>query len=64
MTKGELFQKFGPKLLDAIMQFNISENNILRAKLGLPEKTEEQIIDTIAEKLEKISDYQWMKDRL
>ena len=68
MTRDKLYQRFGVKLIEAIVLIIKDEINILRNKAGLPERTNQQIIDAIANKLvdsegnEKISDYDWMKE--
>lgn len=62
MTKAELYQKFGPKLVDAIVQVMSDEINLLRAEQGLSQRNEAQLVDAIANKLENIPDYDWMKE--
>ena len=62
MTRTELYRKFGPLLLDAICQIIRDEINILRNKAGLPERTNEQILDAISNKLETLEEYDWMKE--
>lgn len=58
MKKEQLMRKFGVKLIDALIQY-------IAEQLG---KTEQEVVDGIADKLidtkgnEKISDYDWMKE--
>lgn len=58
--RAELYQNFGPKLIDAVVQVTADEINILRIEAGLPERTNEQIIDAISTKLDSIENYDWM----
>ena len=62
MTRNELYQRFGPKLLEAIVLIIKDEINLLRTELGLPERTNEQIRNAVSAKLESLSDYDWMKE--
>lgn len=58
MKKEILLQRFGVKLIDALIQY-------IAEQLG---KTEQEVVDGIASKLidnegnEKIPDYNWMKE--
>ena len=61
MTKEELYQRFGPKLIDALTQVILDEVNLLRVEVGLVPRTGEQVVNAIAGKLENIPDYKWMK---
>lgn len=61
MTREKLYQCFGPKLIDAITQVTLDEINILRDAVGLTPRTGQQVVDAIANKLENIPDYEWMK---
>lgn len=63
MTRDELYQKFGPKLIDAFVQTIWDEINVLRAEQGFRQRSKQQVIDVIANKLENIPDYDWMKER-
>lgn len=62
MTREQLYHRFGPKLIDALTQVVLDEINLLRAEVGLPERTGQQVINVIANKLENIPDYDWMHD--
>ena len=59
-TREELYRKFGPILIDAIVQITKDEINILRVKAGLPERTNQQLITAIDNKLKTIPLYPWM----
>ena len=60
MTKNQLYHRFGPKLIDAIVQVTLDEINILRSHAGLSLRTDAQVVDAIGDKLENIPDYNWM----
>lgn len=59
MTKEELYHSFGPKLIDALTQIISDELNLIRVELSLAPRTEQQILDIIADKLGSIPDYVW-----
>jgi len=59
-TRAELYRKFGPLILEAIVMIIKDEINILRQKAGLPERTNQQLIDAIENKLDGLEQYDWM----
>ena len=59
-TREELHKRFGPLLLEAAELVNKDEINILRQHLGLPERTGQQALDAIENKLNQLSEYEWM----
>jgi len=61
-TRAELYRKFGPLLLDAVVQIIIDEINTLRVNAGLSERTNAQAVDAIAAKLDTMSQYDWMNE--
>lgn len=60
MTREELYRKFGPLLIEAIVLIIKDEINILRTELGLPERTNEQIRIAVSDKLFSLPKYDWM----
>ena len=62
MTREELYQKFGPKLIDAKTRAEIKLFNQILSHLGLPEISGQQVIDAISNELEQIPDYEWMNE--
>ncbi|MEI6809857.1 MAG: hypothetical protein WCN95_14155, partial [bacterium] len=59
-TKREgLYQQFGPRLIEAVVLTMKDEINVLRTKAGLPERTDEQVLDAICAKLGTVQDYDW-----
>jgi len=61
MTRDELYERFGPLLIEAIVLIIKDEINLLRQQHDLSERTNQQIIDTISNKLSILSEYDWMK---
>lgn len=53
-------QKFGPKLIEAIVLLILDEINILRAEHSLPERTTTQLLTQLSDQVDEISDYDWM----
>lgn len=62
LTREELYRMFGPLLLEAIVLIIKDEVNILRTELNLPERTNQQIINAIDNKLSSLSKYDWMNE--
>lgn len=62
ISREELYRHFGPKLIDALTRILKNEINILRQQAGLPERTDQQILDAIDQQLEQIPDYPWMTE--
>jgi len=60
MNRDELYEKFGPLLIEAITLIIKDEINILRIQHGLSERSNEQIITAISNKLTELSRYDWL----
>jgi len=60
MTREEIYIKFGPLLVEAIVLVIKDEINILRTQAGLSERTNEQIINAVSEKINTLEKYEWM----
>jgi hypothetical protein len=58
-----LYDQFGPKMFEAMLQVILDENNILRVALGLPERTMAQASDKLESKLDNIPDYDFLKEQ-
>ena len=63
MTREELYRRFGPMLIEAIVLIIRDEINILRSQHGLPERTNQQIMDAISNRLSNLDEYDWMKEQ-
>ena len=62
MTREELYEHFGPKLIEAVVLVVKDEINLLRTQHGLSDRTNEQIIGAIGNKLNGIANYDWMEE--
>jgi len=62
ITREELYKSFGPVLLEAIVLIIKEDINLLRVEHGLPERTNEQIMNAIKLKLDALSVYDWMNE--
>ena len=60
ITREELYRGFGPMLIEAFALIVKDEINILRANHGLPDRTNQQIMDALKNKLDTLSTYNWM----
>lgn len=60
ITRDELYQKFGPILIEAIVLVIKDEINILRTQAGFEPRTNEQIKNAVDQKLQGLSKYNWM----
>lgn len=61
-TRHELYQKFGPMLIEALVLIIKDEINILRQEIGLSERTDQQILNAIDNKLETLPEFDWMNE--
>ena len=61
-TREELYQKFGPVLLEAVCLIIKDEINLLRTEHGLAERTNLQIMTAIDNKLQTLELYPWMTE--
>lgn len=63
-SRQELYQKFGPLLVEAVVLVIKDEINILRTTAGLAPRTGQQIINAISEKLDGTPVYDWMEEQI
>lgn len=63
MNREQLYKRFGPKLLEAIVITMLEETNRLRERLDMPPVTRADVMQTIANKLANLDDYDWMNKR-
>jgi len=59
-TRDELYQKFGPKMVEALALVIMDEINVLREQHSLPARTAGQIVDAIDTKLQNVTNFSWM----
>lgn len=58
--RDDLFRRFGPKLLEAIVRMTVDECNRLRSKLSMPLITKEKFFAEINNHLSEVEPYDWM----
>jgi len=64
-TREDLYRKFGPQLIEALVLIIKDEINILRGEAGLPERTNQQIMDAIDNRLTNdVPIYNWMNNKI
>jgi len=59
--RDEVFDLWGPKLLEAFLHLILSEVNELRTKAGLAPRTKTQVYNQIMNDAIHLPDYDWMK---
>ncbi len=64
LTRQEIYRRFGPKILEAVVMVIKDEINILRAAHGLPERTNQQLINAIESKDDSLPLYDWMNQSI
>lgn len=58
--RNEIYQKFGPILLEGVCLVILDQINVLRQEQGMPEITEQDIIDNLNNHLSELQPYDWM----
>jgi len=59
-TRDDTFRKFGPILLEAMVLVLLEHINFLRQNQGVPEITEQDLIDSLNNHLSELEPYDWM----
>ena len=59
-TRDELFDLFGPKLIEALFMVLLVEINNLRPGQGQPTITMQDLIDQASNHITQLPDYDWM----
>jgi len=59
--RDELFRKFGPILLEAVILVILEEANRIRNKLGMPNLTKQDVLDELNNHLSELEPYDWME---
>ena len=62
VTREELYRKFGSVLIEALVLILKDEINLLRVEHGLSERTGQQIMTAIDNKLNSLPLYSWMNE--
>ena len=58
--RDNLFQQFGPILLEAFMIMVLDETNRLRKKLNMTQLTQLDVLNEISNHLSELQPYSWM----
>ncbi|GAI50523.1 unnamed protein product [marine sediment metagenome] len=61
-TRDDTFQKFGPILLEASILVQVELYNKLAKNQGMPEVTEQDLIDSLNNHLSELEPYTWMQE--
>lgn len=59
--RSEVFQMFGPKLLEGFLELIFDQFNLLRTHSGYPPLTKQQVYDEIMNHANSLPDYDWME---
>jgi len=59
--RNQVFELFGPKLLEGFLNLIFLQFNQLRNIAGLPPLTKEQVFDEIMNDANHLPDYDWME---
>ena len=57
-----LFAKFGPILLEAIVDFLLDNVNALRREQGMPEITKDDYLTQLLNHVSEVPPYEWMSE--
>ena len=60
-NRESLYIRFGPQLIEALALVIRDEINVLRVLAGKSERTKQQIIDAVSNKLDTLQEYDWME---
>lgn len=62
--RDDTFRKFGPILLESACLVIVELQNELRREQGMPEITEQDVLDLLNNHLSKLEPYAWMKEEI
>lgn len=60
--RDNVYKKFGPLILEALIDKLLEEINELRTGAGLPPRPKEQFLGSAHNNLAHLPDYDWMQD--
>lgn len=60
--RNDTYRKFGPILLEAQTLVLLKHINLLRKEQGMPEITEQDLIDSLNNHLSELEPYDWMNE--
>ncbi|GAI41099.1 unnamed protein product [marine sediment metagenome] len=61
--RDELYRRFGPILLEAVMLVILEHINVLRKEQGMPEITKQDLLDSLNNHLNELQPYAWMQEQ-
>lgn len=61
--RDNVFEKFGPLLLEALFDKMLDEVNELRTAAGLPPRPKEQFLGSAHNHMNHLDDYDWMETK-
>lgn len=62
--RNDTYRKFGPILLEAMTLVLLEQINLLRKEQGMPEITEQDLIDSLNNHLSELKPYDWMQEEI
>lgn len=62
--RDDTFAKFGPRLLEATVLVLLENINVLRKEQGMPEITEQDLVDSLNNHLSELEPYTWMQEEI
>jgi len=62
--RDELYRRFGPILLEAMVLVLLEQINVLRKEQGMPEITEQDLMDSLNNHLAELEPYDWMTEEI
>ncbi|MBW1996366.1 MAG: hypothetical protein JRJ29_00235 [Deltaproteobacteria bacterium] len=58
----EVYERWGPMLLEAIVRLLVNEINILRQKVGLPPRTMAQVLAAVLNEYNSLEEFDFVKE--
>lgn len=60
--RNDTYKHFGPILLESLSLVLLEQINVLRHEQGMPEITEQNLIDSLNNHLSTLEPYDWMQE--
>lgn len=60
-NRSKVFRQFGPFQNEGMLLMILDEINILRAEVGLPPRTKQQVLDELDNHQNHLEPYDWME---
>lgn len=62
LTRNDTYKHFGPILIESLCLVLLEQINALRNEQGMPEITEQDILDNLNNHLSELEPYDWMTE--